>query len=182
MDARVLEARVLEIRDQLLNNRKALVASLIMMVVLSMGTVYAGYRLVKRAMEDSHVSVRSSNIPTRIGLLLQDQKPGEVLNHIVYFNDVRLESGPAENVYYAVGAEGERLLVVALGTKSAVGEDAPVDIEGTVRSLPPSSEMRSKWKLDKQEIKTIREQGIFIEADSIEAKKSASSAAKVAKK
>jgi hypothetical protein len=179
MDARMLQLRdrllsnpkLLQVRDQLLNNRKALVASLAMLLLLFVGTLVAGYHLVKRSIEDSRVTARSMNTPTKVGLLLEDQRPGDVLNHIVYFNDVRLESGPADNVYYAVGAEGKRLLVVALGSKSVVGEDAPVDIEGTVRALPPSSEMRKKWKLDKEEIKAVRDQGIFIEADSIQAKK-----------
>jgi hypothetical protein len=169
-----MDARVLQLRDQLLNNRKILAASLALSLLLTIGTMLVGYRLVKRSMDDSRVTTRSVNTPTKLGLLLQDQKPGDVLNHIVYFNDVKLESGNADNVYYAVGAEGERLLVVALGSKTALSEDAPVDIEGTVRSLPPDSQMRSKWKLDKKEVKAIRQQGIFIEADSIQAKKGAS--------
>lgn len=152
------------------------------MMLLTFGTLLTGYHLMKRSVEDSRVTARPVNTPTKVGLLTEDHRPGEILNSVVYFNDVRLESGPMDNLYYAVGADGERLLVVALGSKSAVGEDTPVDIEGTVRSLPPTSEMQQKWKLDKAEIKAIRSQGIFIEADSIQAKRPARATANLAKK
>lgn len=176
-------ARIEQLRDELLRNRKALIALIAsagLMLLFSAGMLIGGYHLVKRAMEDARVTPRSSNIPTLIGPLLADQRPGDVLNHIVYFNDVHLESGAADNVYYAVDRQGNRLLVVALGSKTATGEDPVVDVSGTVRSLPPTSEMRMKWKLDKSEIKAVREQGIFIEADSIQAKKQSNT--RVAKK
>jgi hypothetical protein len=176
-------ARLEQLRDELLRNRKALialVASAVLMMLFSVGMLVGGYHLVKRSMEDARVTTRSSNVPTLVGALLSDQRPGEVLNHIVFFNDVRLESGPADNVYYAVDTQGKRVLVVALGSKSATGEDALVDVSGTVRSLPPTSEMRKKWKLDKDEIQAVRDQGIFIEADSIQAKKQSNT--RVAKK
>jgi hypothetical protein len=120
-------------------------------------------------MDDNRPSASSVvNVPTKLASLLADDR-GDVLNHIVFFNDVRLEPGPTDDVFYAVGAAGDRILVVSQGKKPSTDADQ-VDIQGTVRSLPAASTLTKKWKLDKEEVKALREQGIYVEASTIVAR------------
>jgi hypothetical protein len=84
---------------------------------------------------------------------------------------VKLEPGDAGNVYFASDSEGHRLLVVA-HTAKAPKDEAVVSLVATVR--PVSSDLLKKWKLDKEEQKTIKAQGLYLEADSIKTKATAS--------
>src|SRR4051812_36801339 len=167
MDLHQVEA----MRDRLLHDRRITIGAGIISIVFMLVTFAVGAVLFKRAVDDSRYTTRSIDTPTQVKLLLSENKPGEILNHIVFFHDVKLESGPADNVYYAVGSQGHKVVVVALGTKTAMSDDATVDISGTVRTLPPTTEMKKKWKLDAEQIKAVKEQGVFIEADSIKADK-----------
>jgi len=167
--------RIQQIRDELLRDRKTLIAVSAVAFILFAGTLVAGFVLFQRAINDARVSTHSVDTPTQVGLLFADHKPGDVLNHIVFFHDIHLESGPADNVYYAVGTEGNKVLVVAMGSKPAIDEETAVNVQGTVRPVPPTAEMKKKWKLNKEQIAAIREQGVFIEADEIARDKASTS-------
>ncbi len=174
-------ARIEQLRDELLHNRKYAAIAGVLVVAFFMTTVLGGYLLVKSAMDDSRPSnARVTNVPTRLESLFSDDR-SDVVNHIVFFNDVRLEPGPTDDVYYAVGAAGDRVLVLSQGKKVSSDNDQ-VDVRGTVRPLPPTSTLSKKWKLDKEEVKAIREQGIYIEADQIIARRSKAIPRSVAKK
>jgi len=168
-------ARVEQLRDELLHNRKYAAIAGVLVLAFFVTTLIGGFLLVRSAIDDNRASVgRSTNVPTQLGSLLSDNR-NEVVNHIVFFNDVRLEPGPTDDLYYAVGAAGDRVLVVSQGKKSSSAESDQVDIKGTVRSLPPASTLTKKWKLDKQELKAVRDQGIYIEAAEIVARRPGSS-------
>jgi hypothetical protein len=143
-------------------------------------TLVAGFVLFRRALDDNRPSVASVvNVPTKVGLLFSYDEPSDVVNHIVFFNDVHLEPGPTDELYYAVGAAGNRVLVMSKGAKNST-DNAQVDIRGTVRTIPAVSILKKKWKLTSDELKAAREQGIYIEADTISARRPV--AAKVARK
>jgi hypothetical protein len=163
-------ARIEQLRDELLHNRKyAALAGMLVLAFFAV-TVVGGFLLVRSALDENRSpSSRVTNVPTQLGSLLSDNR-NEVVNHIVFFNDVRLEPGPTDDIYYAVGAAGDRILVVSQGKKASSDTDQ-VDIQGTVRSLPTSSTLTKKWKLDKQELKAVRDQGIYIEAAEIVARR-----------
>jgi hypothetical protein len=168
-----------QLRHELLHNRKYAAMAGVLLIAFWAVTLIGGYVLFKRAVEDVRPAVAGVvNVPTNVGSLATDNK-SEVLNHIVFFNDVHLEPGPTEDVYYAVSVSGDRVLVISKG-KKASGDNAQVDIKGTVRSLPAVSTLSKKWKLDKEEQKAVREQGIYIEADEIIARRAMP--ARVAKK
>jgi hypothetical protein len=172
-------ARIEQLRDEILHNRKYAAIAGVLLLAFWVVTLAGGYLLFKRAVEDVRPAVAGVvNVPTDVGSLATENR-SEVLNHIVFFNDVHLKPGPTENVYYAVGVSGDRVLVVSQGKKAA-NDNAQVDIKGTVRSIPPTSTLSNKWKLDKEEQKAVREQGIYIEADEIIARRS--TPARVAKK
>ncbi|HWR17097.1 MAG TPA: hypothetical protein VN577_19870 [Terriglobales bacterium] len=160
-------SRIQQWRYEYLRSRKALAIAAAVFLVLSVVAFYSGYLLIKKTMEDSKVTARAINTPSQLGSLLNDYEPDQIANYIVYLNDVKLEAGPTDNVYYAAGPRGNRLLVVALGSKPALAEDETVDISATIRRVPSTYEMKKKWKLDKAEIKALREQGIYIEAEAI---------------
>jgi hypothetical protein len=174
-------ARIEELRDELLHNRKYAAIAGVLLLGFFMATLAGGYLLFKRAVEDARPPVASVvNVPTNVGSLAADRR-SEVLNHIVFFNDVHLEPGPTEDVYYAVSATGDRVLVVSQGKKTST-DNAQVDIKGTVRTVPPTATLTKKWKLDKQEQAAVKEQGIYIEADEIIARHARSAPARVAQK
>jgi hypothetical protein len=163
-------ARIEQLRDELLHNRKYAAIAGVLVVAFFVASLAGGYLLLRGAMDDNRPSISSvTNVPTKLASLLADDR-GDVVNHIVFFNDVRLEPGPTDDVFYAVGAAGDRMLVVSQGKKSLADADQ-VDIKGTVRPLPTLSTLTKKWKLDKQEVKAVRGQGIYIEASEIMARR-----------
>jgi hypothetical protein len=167
-------ARIEQLRDELMHNRKYAAVAGVLVFAFFLVTMAGGYLLVRSAMDDSRPAAsRVTNVPTKLASLLSEER-GQVVNHIVFFNDVRLEPGPADDVFYAVGAAGDRMLVVSQGKKASTDADQ-VDIQGTIRLVPPTSTLTKKWKLDKEEVKALREQGIYIEASEIVARRRGSS-------
>jgi hypothetical protein len=162
-------AHIQQLRHGLLHNRKYAAIACVLVLGFWVITLAGGYLLVRHAMDDSHTAVSNVvNVPTKVGLLFSFDDRSDVVNNIVFFNDVHLQAGPTADLYYAVGAAGNRVLVSSQGSKS-VPENGQVDIKGTVRYLPTSYTLKKKWKLTKEEIKAAREQGIYIEADQITA-------------
>lgn len=164
--------RIAQLRNKLLHDRKALVVAAVLLVLLSTTTLIAGIVAVRHAaQQEDRITTRAANSPSEVGLLLEDS-PTELFNHIVFFNDVRLEAGPTNDVYFATSKDGQSILVLSTGAKSASALNADsVDVEGTVRAVPPLSTMTKKWKLSKDQVKTIRKQGVYIEAESIRVKR-----------
>jgi hypothetical protein len=163
--------RIAQLRDRLLHDRKTLIASAVLLVLLSTTTLIAGIVAVRHAVQEDRITTRASNAPSEVGLLLEDS-PNELFNHIVFFNDVRLEAGPTNDVYFATSRDGESILVLSTGAKSASALNADsVDVQGTVRAVPPLSTLTKKWKLSKDQVKAIRKQGVYIEAESIRVKR-----------
>jgi hypothetical protein len=158
-------SRIEQLRDELLQNRRLAITAGLVFVGFWIVTLIGGYFLLRHALDDGHVATRSLNIPTQVGLLF-DTSASDTLNHIVYFNDVKIEPGPTDDLYFAVGANGHRVLVVATGSKTPTDADA-VDIQGTVRTVPPMTTLTRKWKLTKEDAERVKRQGIYIEADQI---------------
>lgn len=172
MDYRDSYERITQLRNKLLHDRKALAIAAVLLVLLSTTTLIAGIVAVRHAVQEDRITTRAFNAPSEVGLLLEDS-PTELFNHIVFFNDVRLEAGPTNDVYFATSKDGKSILVLSTGAKSASALNADsVDVQGTVRAVPPLSTMTKKWKLSKDQVKTIRKQGVYIEAESIRVKHS----------
>ncbi len=171
--------RIEQLKEDLLQNRKLLLTVGVLVVMFWVVTIAGGYLLVKHAIAEDRTSVnRPASTPTQVGLLFEDKNTNQIVNHIVYFNDVRLEPGPTDNVYFAVGSAGQKVMVIATGNKAPVDE-AMVDLQGTARAVPAAATLK-KWKLSKDQQKAVHDQGIYIEADAIHTKHAAAQA--VAKK
>jgi hypothetical protein len=165
-------SEIRRVRDELLQNRKYTIAAGVLAVAFFVVTVAGGVLVFRRAVADARPPVSSVvNVPTQVGLLFSYDNVNDVLNHIVFFNDVHLEAGPADNVYYAVGAAGHRVLVISEGSKAPSSENAEVNIKGTVRQLPSAATMKKKWKLDKDELAAAQKEGVYIEANEIIARR-----------
>jgi hypothetical protein len=149
------------LRDELLENRKYAAIAGVLALAFFAVTLAGGFILFRRAV----------NVPTKVGLLFSYDNANDVLNHIVFFNDVQLEPGPTDNLYYAGSPNGHRVLVVSQGTKTASSDSPQVDIKGTVRALPSASTLKKKWKLSKEELEVVQKEGIYIEADAITARR-----------
>jgi hypothetical protein len=167
MNLHFAQAKLL--RDELLQNRKYAAIAGVLALAFFAVTLIGGFILFRRAVNDTRPAVASVvNVPTKVGLLFSYDN-ASVLNHIVFFNDVQLEPGPTNNLYYAGGPNGHRVLVVSQGTKMA-SSDSQVDIKGTVRPLPSTSTLKNRWKLSKEELEAVQKEGIYIEADAITAR------------
>jgi hypothetical protein len=163
--------RIAQLRDELLHDRKWKITAAVLVLAFWVITIIAGVTFVRNAMREDRVLAHSVNTPSQVNLILEDTMP-HLLNHIVYFNDVRLEQGPSSDVYFASSNNGHSVLVVSKGSKSASALNADsVDVQGTVRALPPTSTLSGKWKLSKDQVKALRDQGVYIEAESIRAKR-----------
>jgi len=172
-------SRIEQLRDELLQNRRLAITAGLIVVAFWIVTLVGGYFLVRHALVADNSTPRSVNTPTQVGLLLDDSMPN-LINHIVYFNDVKIESGPSDDVYYATGPKGAKVLVISTGHNAP--DAAAVDIQGTVRPAPPVATMTKKWKLSKAEAQKIKEDGIYIEADDIRADRSVAQQRLAAKK
>lgn len=156
------------VRDELIQNRKYAAIAGVLALGLFVLTTTLGIVLFRRALDDNRPPVASVvNVPTRVGLLFSYDSVNDVLNHIVFFNDVQLEPGPSDNLFFAGSPNGHRVLVVSQGTKTASAEGSQVNIKGTVRALPPTSILKKKWKLSKEEVEAVQKEGVYIEADAI---------------
>jgi len=172
--------RLEQLRTELLHNRKYAALAAVVALAFFVVTLAGGFVLFRRALDDNGPAVSSVvNVPTRVGLLFSYDEPRDVVNHIVFFNDVHLEAGPTDELYYAVGAAGKRVLVLSKGAKNSA-DNTEVDIRGTVRLLPSKTILKKKWKLTSDELTAAQEQGVYIEADAITGQRAAS--AKVARK
>jgi hypothetical protein len=163
-------SRIEQLRDELLQNRRLAITAGLVVVAFWMVTLVGGFLLVRHALEEDRVSTHTVNTPTQVALLF-DNPASETVNHIVYFNDVKIEPGPTDDIYFAVGAKGKSVLVVATGSKTPSDADA-VDIQGTIRIVPPLTTLTKKWKLSKEDAARVKEQGIYIEAAEIKADRS----------
>jgi hypothetical protein len=159
------------LREELLQNRKYTAVAGILAIALLAVTLAGGFVLFRRAVDDTRTPAASIvNVPTQVDLLFFYDKASDVVNHIVFFNDVHLEAGPTDGLYYAGSAAGHRMLVLSAGRKPS-SNNAQVDIKGTVRTLPSASTLRTKWKLNKQELEAAQKEGVYIEADQIIARR-----------
>lgn len=162
----------MEFREGARLTRKHLMAGagLIVLAIFAVGIAL----FVRAVEEDSLPIANLVDVPTKIGLLFQAQDPSRIVNDIVFFNNVQLEPGPSDNLYYAVGASGTRVLVLVNSSKP-LPDDNAVNLKGTVRRLPSTYVLSKKWKLTKDELQAANEQGIYIEAEKITPRKTISS-------
>ena len=167
-------ARVEQLRNDLLNgdilkHRQLLIGAALFVFAFAALTIAGGYFLVTHAMDDNQTtSSHSINTPTDVALLFEGHKPFELVNSLVYLNRVKLEATEVGSVFYAGGEDGKRLLVVTHGTNPPA-TDSVANLMGTVR--PVNTELLKKWKLNKEEQKAVKSQGVYLEADSVRVQK-----------
>ena len=105
---------------------------------------------------------------SRIGPFLEQIKGKPVYGQLVFLNDVKLEAGPKENVAYVLGKNDVRLLVVTDSSRWSPGEPNDLhDVTGSLQDPPSTSYMRRNWGLSKAEAQTVREQGVYLHANTI---------------
>jgi len=167
-------AKLEQIKNDLLNgeilkHRRLLIATGLFVFAFWTVTIVGGYFLVTHAMDDNHITAqRGVNTPTQVALLFDGHRPFELINSLVFLNRVKLEPGAVSSVYYAGDDAGERLLVVTHGSNAPTNESV-ANVMGTVR--PVNAELLKKWKLNKEEQKAVKAQGVYLEADSVKVQK-----------
>ena len=174
--------RLEELKQDLLNgrlgrHRRLLISLGLFLLAFWTVSIGVGYFLITHAMDDNQASAnRGINTPSQIGLLFTGHKPTELVNSLVFLNRVKLEPvSDAANIYYVSDDSGTRLLVVA-HQPNAPADDAVANVMGTIRFLNPA--MIKKWKLSKEEQKTLKAQGVYLDAESLKVKKSNPTVAK----
>jgi hypothetical protein len=153
-------------------HRQLLITTGLLLVAFWAITIAVGYFAVNRWIEDEHVTVsKALNTPSQFGPLLTDHRRSDLVNSIVYLNRVKLEPGDADSLYFATDDQGNRMVVVSQSA-NAPSQNAVVSIMATIRPVSPA--LLKKWKLDKEEKKTIQAEGLYLEAESIKTKSGAS--------
>lgn len=170
MDITRLEQLKNDLRNgEFFKHRRLLIGAGLFLVAFWTVTIVGGYFLVTHAMDDNQVSSqRGINTPSQVALLFEGHQPFQLVNSLVYLNRVKLEPTEVGSVYYAGDEEGKRLLVVT-HTPNAPKDQAIANVMGTVR--PVNTELLKKWKLNKEEQKIVKAQGVYLEAESVRVKK-----------
>ena len=173
--------RLEELKDDLLHgriarHRRLLIGVGLFTIAFWTITLVGGYFLVTHAMDDNQASAtRGVNTPTQVPLLFAGHRPSELVNSLVFLNRVKIEpASDAGKVYYAGDDSGTRLLVVAHKPGAPTGE-AVANVMGTIRPL--TSDLLKKWKFSKDEQKTLKQQGVYLEAESMKIHKTPASIA-----
>ena len=157
------------LNGEILKHRRLLIGAGLFFVAFWGLTIVGGYFLVTHAMDDNQVTAtRGINTPSDVALLFDGHRPSELVNSLVYLNRVKLDPTEVGSVYYAGGEDGKRLLVVSHAPNSPKDE-AVANVMGTIR--PVNTELLKKWKLDKEEQKAVKAQGVYLEADSVRVQK-----------
>jgi hypothetical protein len=157
------------LNGDILKHRRLLAAVGVFLIAFCAITVAGGYFLVTHAMDDNQVSSRSVNTPSQVSLLFEGYRPYQLINNIVFLNRVKLAPIPDRSSVYYAGEEPQKLLVVFHGS-NAPAEYSVANVMGTLR--PVNAELFKKWKLGKDEQKTIKEQGVYLDAESVKVQKS----------
>jgi len=177
MDVATLE----QIKNDLLNgrilkHRRLLIAAGLFVFAFWTITIAGGYFLVTHAMDDNQASAtRGVNTPTQVALLFSDHRPAELINSLVFLNRVKLEPTEGGEAYYACDDSSTRLIVVA-HQPGAPSTESVANVMGTVR--PVTATLLKKWKLSKEEQKLVKEQGIYLDAESLKVQKGPATVAK----
>lgn len=121
-------------------------------------------------------SVKSAESPngsvtTSVAGFLDQPELSQTFGHIAFFNDVRLEQGPGEQVMLAHDKSGRSMLVIVSQADAKVPAGTVADVMGIITPLPPAAKMRKAWKLSKDEAKARLEDGVYIEAKLVRAEK-----------
>jgi hypothetical protein len=166
-------ARLEQLKQDLLNgeifkHRRLLIGLALFVAAFWSVTIAGGYFLVTHAMDDNQVSARSVNTPSQVSLLFEGHHPYQLINSIVFLNRVKLAPASDKASLYYAGDESQKLLVLFHGA-NAPADESVANVMGTLR--PVSTEILKKWKLSKDEQKTIKAQGIYLEADSVKVQK-----------
>lgn len=174
--ARLEQLRYDLLHGEILKHRRLLVGVSIFLVAFWTLTIAGGYMLVTHAMNDDQIaSQRAINTPTQVALLFDGHRPYDLVNSVVFLNRVKLEPATASHVYYAGDDSGPRLLVVDYAT-GAPADPSVANIFGTVRPL--NAGLMKKWKLSKAEQKTLKTQGVYLEAQSVKVQKDSTTLAR----
>lgn len=171
-------ARIEELRHDLLHgeifkHRRLLMVVGTCMIAFWGVAIFGGYLLVTHAMDDNQLASRQAvDTPSQISLLFAGHRAQDLTNDLVYLNRVKLTPTPVGHLYYATDENGDRLLVMS---SKAPSEDALAGVMGTLR--PVNWALLKKWKMSKDEQKALREQGVYLDAESVKLQKDSSTLA-----
>ena len=147
-------------------NRRAWILAAVAVAVLVVG----GLAILMWPDEDSggpapaETSRRELAPSSFTSLLDREPRAGE----LIFLNDVHLAPGARKNQYFARGAGGNYLLVVASTEPVSVHHSTRADVRGFIRHLPSKRILKRAWKLNNDQLKLISGQSIYIAADQID--------------
>ena len=148
-------------------SRRVLWPILIVVAVILVGAIEAWRTADSYAAE---MDLLSEDIPATASCLasLLTGDPRAEAGDMVFLNDVKLKPGPQPQLFIAIGAKGQRLLV-RWEAKDQAGQPSPqiVDIKGIVRQMPTPRILHTEWLLSKKEIEVLGRQGVYIAAESV---------------
>ena len=108
---------------------------------------------------------RKYSTPSELTSLIK----GQAINgDSVYLNEIRLSPGAKEDVYFARGANGHIMLVIAaVQPVSLPAKPVVANVKGVIQRLPARSKLIREWKLNKQQRELLAGQHYYIAAQEI---------------
>jgi len=95
---------------------------------------------------------------------LAAEKGPSAYGRFVFLNDVRLSSGSKKNQYFARGAHGRQVLVIAETKPLAVGDDVVADVTGILRPLPSMKVLQKEWGISARQASHLKGQHTYVAA------------------
>ncbi|HSM87153.1 MAG TPA: hypothetical protein VLT16_13420 [Candidatus Limnocylindrales bacterium] len=128
----------------------------------------AGCSSLDRATESS--SETQLSVPTDLSSVLDQRQADRSVGYVYFLNDVQLEPGPGKDLVYAVGAKGNRMLVMLHGRdKVKFREGQRFDVRGSLQLPPAAASLREEWKLTKKQAAQISSEKVYLDASSVSA-------------
>ena len=131
----------------------------------------AGYisarQLFRRMERDVSIRVKASDEPSQIAPLLEGLKHDPPAGDIVFLRQVRIESGPAAGLFFAVDQRGSKIVVFSNSATMSSLTGKIADLTGTLARFPSLATMERQWKLEKKPTAEMRQEGAYIRADRV---------------
>jgi hypothetical protein len=104
--------------------------------------------------------------PSTLTPLLKDDS---IAGDSVFLNNVQLIPAAQDDEYFARGADGKYMLVILAGKPVDLHDrDVIADVQGVIRTLPPSKILKRDWKLKPQQLSRISGEQFYLSAQRIQ--------------
>ena len=117
--------------------------------------------------EKPSTPAKADSASSSVALLLDKLEESDI-NRLVFLNDVHLEKTQSGSALYAIGKNGNRILLVNVPKKMMeISEDSLYDVFGSIQKAPSVQSAKRLLKLNKIEATNLSKDQFYIDASSV---------------